>query len=75
MLPGGFAVCLSSSRADFLRGKTLEANWDVDDMEKQADVISRNVDFAEMELSAPLTVGLVGRSLPVGKYGEHLRDS
>lgn len=64
MLPAAFAVYLASPRADFLRGKTLEANWDVEDMEAQADEISKTVKYSELESAAPLTVGLFNRSLP-----------
>jgi hypothetical protein len=57
-------VYLASPRAEFLRGKTLEVNWDVDDMESEAAGISRQVGNPEIEAAAPLTIGLMGRPLP-----------
>ena len=62
MLPGAMAVYLASPRGEFLRGKTIEANWDVEDMEERADVISTKDEAAELGPPAPLTVGLAGRS-------------
>lgn len=64
MLPGNFAVYLASPRAEFLRGKVMECNWDVEDMEKHAEQIKHRVKYSENEAAAPLTVGLIGRSLP-----------
>lgn len=63
MLPGAVAVYLASPRADYLRGKTIESEWDVEDMEKQADVLTAKVQYPEMAPPAPLTVGLAGRSV------------
>ena len=64
MLPGAFAVFLASARAEFLRGKIVEANWDVEDMEARSEDIARAVTNPETGATAPLTMGLVGRSLP-----------
>lgn len=38
-LPANFAVWLASSKANFLNGRTLEAVWDVVEMEKAKDAI------------------------------------
>lgn len=64
MLPAALAVYLASPRAEYLRGKYIEANWDIEDMEKQKEEISRSVKYAEVEATAPLTKGLMMRSLP-----------
>lgn len=39
-LPANFCVWLASSKADFLNGRTVEARWDVEDMEKAKDTIA-----------------------------------
>ena len=65
MLPGAFAVYLASPRSEFLRGKTLEANWDIDDLESKAAEIGQQVVNPEVDAPVPLTIALVGRSLPV----------
>lgn len=38
-LPANFAVWLASSKADFLNGRTIEASWDVEEMEKAQETI------------------------------------
>lgn len=41
-LPGHFCVWLCSSDADFLKGRTVFANWDVDEMKAMADKIKKS---------------------------------
>lgn len=50
-LPASFYLWLASPEANFLKGKFLWANWDVDELKARA---------AELESSPELTVGLVG---------------
>jgi hypothetical protein len=40
-LTGGLSLYLSTSRAEFLRGKFVTVNWDVEEMEKHADEINK----------------------------------
>ena len=39
-LTGGLSLYLSTPRAEFLRGKFVAVNWDVEEMEKHADEIN-----------------------------------
>ena len=41
-LPAGFAVWLCSPEADFLRGKFLWSNWDVEELKAKKDVIEND---------------------------------
>jgi hypothetical protein len=50
-LPGSFFVWLASDEANFLKGKTVWANWDVEEL------IARKEEIAKSLL---LTVGLRG---------------
>jgi NAD(P)-dependent dehydrogenase (short-subunit alcohol dehydrogenase family) len=50
-LPAGFFVWLASPEAQFLKGKYLWANWDVDELKARAD---------EIEKSNLLQIGLIG---------------
>jgi hypothetical protein len=38
-LPGDFLVWMASPEAAFLKGRTVAANWDVDELKAQADTI------------------------------------
>ncbi|KAF2093258.1 NAD(P)-binding protein [Rhizodiscina lignyota] len=49
-LPGGFCVWLTSSDADFLKGRFVWVNWDVDEMLKRKDDILKN-DLLRLRLS------------------------
>ena len=50
-LPASFSVWLASPEARFLKGKFLWANWDVEELQSQAN---------EVELSTQLSIGLIG---------------
>jgi hypothetical protein len=50
-LPAHFLVWLASPEAEFLKGKFVWANWDVDDLKERAD---------EIKSSSLLTTGLHG---------------
>ena len=50
-LPGSFNVWLASPEAQFLKGKFLYANWDVDELKARAK---------EIEMSGQLSIGLDG---------------
>jgi hypothetical protein len=39
-LSGGISLYLSSARADYLRGKYVAVNWDVEEMEAHAEEIN-----------------------------------
>jgi hypothetical protein len=39
-LTGGLSLYLSTPRAEFLRGKFVSVNWDIEEMEKHADEIN-----------------------------------
>jgi hypothetical protein len=49
-LPAGFAVWLCSPEADFLRGKFLWSNWDVEELKAKKEVIEND--------QSQLTIGL-----------------
>ena len=41
---GGLTVYLAGSQADFLRGRFVAANWDVDDLERhQAEIVAQGL--------------------------------
>jgi hypothetical protein len=40
-LSGGLSLYLASPRADFLRGRYIAVNWDVEEMEKHAEEIKQ----------------------------------
>lgn len=44
-LPGGFCIYLASSRADYLNGRYVSANWDVDELEAMKEDILTNDKF------------------------------
>ena len=50
-LPGSFNVWLASPEAQFLKGKFLYANWDVDELKARAE---------EIKTSGQLSIGLGG---------------
>jgi len=50
-LPGQFALWLASKEADFLAGKFVYANWDVEELKVRAK---------EIENSELLRIGLIG---------------
>ena len=49
-LPASFAVWLCSPAADFLRGKFLWSNWDVDELKAKKDVIESDPNQLTMSL-------------------------
>ena len=50
-LPGQFAVWLASQEADFLKGRFVWSNWDVDELIELKDKVAADPTF--------LTIGLV----------------
>ena len=44
-LPAGFCLYLASSKADYLNGRYVSANWDVDELEQIKDEILTNDKF------------------------------
>jgi len=43
-LPGGFAVWLTKERRDWLSGRFLNANWNVEELEaKREEIVSRDL--------------------------------
>lgn len=41
-LPGGFCVWLASPEAEFLKGRFVWANWDVEELKSRAEEIQKN---------------------------------
>ena len=50
-LPGNFAVWLASAEADFLAGRFVYANWDVDELKARSE---------EIKTTDLLKIGLIG---------------
>jgi len=43
-LPGAFCVWLTSEEADFLKGRFVWANWDIDELKaKKSLIVERNL--------------------------------
>ncbi|MCJ1479304.1 hypothetical protein MMC13_007989 [Lambiella insularis] len=49
-LPAAFCVWLASPEAEFLKGKMLWANWDVEEMSARKEEIAKDGDFLTMNL-------------------------
>ena len=58
-LPASFYVYLASKRSNFLRGKYLWSNWDVDELESRAK---------DIETSTFLNIDLVGWPFETGDW-------
>lgn len=53
-LPASFSVWLATAEADFLRGRTMWANWDVEELLAKSATISKHDDLKMVLKGWPL---------------------
>jgi hypothetical protein len=63
-LPASFNVWLASPEADFLKGKFLWTNWDVDELKAQAKEIEKTHRYSVEMVGYPFG----GKQVPVSNW-------
>lgn len=61
-LPATFDIWLASPESDFLKGKFLWMNWDVDELKAQADEIEKTHNFSVEMVGYPFGGDVVPKS-------------
>lgn len=61
-LPAGLALYLTTPQAEFLRGRWIDANWRVDELEaRREEIVSQNL--LKTAFNAGLGIGMFGQSI------------